>query len=205
MPNPIKNPKIKAAIASSAFSASLFLMNLTPVQAITFQWSFSNNGGGIDGEVAGILDVPEGNNVSATSVILTSTTNPIFENLIGFDFVTLPNFANQFNISGRTITAAQFSTDFNLNDINLNLELNSDVFGDDLSQNQGLFTIAGNPLEPGLCPENCLQTFPLFEANVGQTEFAPTFAPVPESSPVLGLLAIFGLMGINQLRKTVRR
>ncbi len=72
-----------------------------------------------------------------------------------------------------------------------------------------MLTIAGNPLPisdggDGICPENCLQTAPLFGDNTGETEFAPTFTAVPETSPTTGLLVIFGLIGASQLRKTIR-
>jgi hypothetical protein len=186
------------------------LVNLSPVQAIGFNWSFSNIIGGIDGTVSGTLEVPEGNNVSATSVILTSTTNPLFDSLVGVDFVTFPIFSNQFNVTGGQITAALFGTDFFSNTANLSLEFNSGAFGDTNSQNLGLLTVAGNPLPiasggDDICPTECLQTAPLFGDNTGQTEFAPTFTPIPEASPVMGLLGFFGLMGVNQIRKLIRR
>lgn len=87
-------------------------MNITPAQALSFNWSFSNIVGGINGTVSGILEVPEGNNVSATSVILTATTNPVFNSLVGIDFLTYPIFSNRFNVTEGKITASLFGTDF---------------------------------------------------------------------------------------------
>ncbi|OZH54651.1 hypothetical protein AFK68_09580 [Hydrocoleum sp. CS-953] len=211
--------KLKDLIASTVLGAGLFLINLAPAQAIIFNWSFSNNVGGIDGTVSGTLELSEsnGDGVAATSVILKSTTNPVFDDLVGFDFSTVPNFQNQFNVTGGEITAALFGTDFFSNTTNFNLEFNSEVFGDPDSQNLGLLTIAGNPLPTsiggdGICPENCLQTAPLFGDNTGETEFAPTFNAVletspnavPETSPTAGLLVVLGLIGVSQLRKTIR-
>ena len=197
---------IKSVFATGILSTGLILNGVTPAQAITFNWSFSNIVGGETGTVSGTLEVAEGDGVAATSVILTSTTNPLFDSLVGFDFTTVPNFSNQFNVAGGQITAAQFATDYFSNTTNLSLELNADMFGDMDSPNLGLLTIAGNPLPvgiggDGICPSECLQTADLFDANGGQTEFAPTFTPVPETSPTMGLLGVLGLMGVNQIRK----
>ncbi|NEQ86815.1 MAG: hypothetical protein F6K26_44220 [Moorea sp. SIO2I5] len=196
--------QMKAVIATGALlSTGLLLSQITPAQAATFTWSFSNVIGGIDGSVSGILELPEGENVAATSVVFKTTTNPVFDSLVGLDFTTLPNFANEFKVNGGEITAAQFATDFFSNTTNLNLELNTEEFGDPDSQNQALLTLAGNPFD--VCPDDCLETAPIFGDNTGETEFAPTFTAVPEASPVAGLLVTFGLIGVNQLRKTTRR
>ncbi len=74
--------KLKDVIVSTALGAGFFLINLAPAQAITFNWSFSNNVGGIDGTVSGTLEVSEGNGFAATSVILKSTTNSVFDLMI---------------------------------------------------------------------------------------------------------------------------
>ena len=199
---------IKNVLTAGILSTGLVVTGVTSVQAITFNWSFSNVIGGEAGTVSGTLEVAEGFGVAATSVVLTSTTNPLFDSLVGFDFTTLANFSNQFNVEGGEITAAQFGTDFFANATNISLELNADVFADMDSPNLALLTIAGNPLpaDPNggddACPDNCLQTADLFDANGGQTQFAPTFTRVPETSPTMGLLVVLGLMGVHQLRKT---
>jgi hypothetical protein len=197
---------LKTIMTSSLLGTGLLLSQITSVQALTFNWSFSNVIGGVNGTVSGRLEVPEGNGVAASSVVLTSTTNPLFNSLVGFDFTTVPNFQNQFNVTSGQITAAYFGTDFFSNTTNLSLEFNTGIFGDTNSQNLGLFTTAGNPLPitsggNDICPVSCLQTASLFGDNTGATEFAPTFTPVPESSPAIGLLVTLGLVGINQLRR----
>ncbi len=53
----VKNYKVIDVIASTGLGTGLFLINLTPAQAITFNWSFSNQVGGIDGTASGILEV----------------------------------------------------------------------------------------------------------------------------------------------------
>ena len=206
MKNQRKFTQINGLIVSSALGLGFLLMANGSAQAISFNWSFSNVIGGISGTVSGTLDVAEGNDVAASSVILTETSNPIFDSLVGLDFTTLPTFSNRFNVSDGKITAAFFGTDFFSNDTNLSLELNSDVFGDLDSQNLGLLTIAGNPLPiadggDGICPTQCLQTAPLFGSNSGEEQFAPNFTPIPESSPVVGLLTALGLVTGSQLRK----
>jgi hypothetical protein len=148
--------------------------------------------GGVSGTVSGILEVPEGDNVAATSVILTETTQPLFNSLIGVDFVSLPNFQNSFNVSVGQITASFFGTNFFSNSTNLSLEFNSDVFGDDNSQNLGLLTTAGNPLL-GVCTTDCLQTANLIGDNTGNTQFAPVFTPVPEPLTLLGATTAIAL------------
>ncbi|WP_413163702.1 hypothetical protein ACL6C3_29885 [Capilliphycus salinus ALCB114379] len=195
--------QVTSTVATAVVLSAAIALQAPEAKAATFKWDFSNLIGGVDGTVSGTLEVEEGNDVSATSVILTSTTNPIFDSLVGFDFTTLPNFANQFNVEGKKITAARFATDFFSNITNLNMELNSGVFGDPDSQNQGTLTIAGNPFD--VCTEDCLQTAELFGDNTGETQFAPTFKAVPEASPATGLLVTFGLVGVYQLRKTIRR
>ena len=191
-----------STVATAVVLSTAIAFEAPKAQAATFEWGFSNVVGGVDGTVSGTLEVEEGEAVSATSVILTSTTNPIFDSLVGFDFTTLPIFSNLFNVEGKEITAAAFGTDFFSNATNLNLELNSEEFGDLDSQNQGTLTIAGNPFD--VCTEECLQTAELFGDNTGETQFAPTFKAVPEASPATGLLVIFGLVGVNQIRKTIR-
>ncbi|MEB3282895.1 MAG: hypothetical protein VKK42_28640 [Lyngbya sp.] len=200
-----KNIFIQATstVATAVVLSAAIALEAPQAEAATFKWSFSNVIGGIDGTVSGTLEVEEGDEVSATSVVLTSTTNPIFDSLVGFDFTTLPNFTNLFNVEGKEITAAAFATDFFANTTNLNLELNSEEFGDINSQNQGTLTIAGNPFD--VCTQDCLQTAELFGDNTGETQFAPTFKAVPEASPATGLLVTFGLVGVYQLRKTLRR
>jgi hypothetical protein len=181
--------KSKSSIGSVLISLSLLAQ---PAEANTFGWSFSNVVGGISGTVSGILEVPVGNDVAATSVVLTSTSNPIFNSLIGFDFVTLDNFQNRFNVEAGQITASFFGTDYFSGNTNLSLELNSDVFGDDDSPNLGLLTTAGNPLL-GACPSGCLQTAQLSENdNAGQTQFAPVFTAVPEPLSLLGATVAIG-------------
>ncbi len=171
-------------------------------QAATFNWSFSNVVGGVSGTVTGTLEVPEGNGVAATSVILTSTTNPIFDSILGVDFAALPNFDNQFNVVDGMITAASFSNDWTAGTNNIALELNSELFGDTDSQNLGLLTIAGDPLA-GACTADCLQTAALFGDNTGQTEFAPNFTntSVPEPSAILGLLAVSSIGALVSRKK----
>jgi hypothetical protein len=184
--------QVTSTVATAVVLSAAIAFEAPKAEAAIFQWDFSNVVGGLDGTVSGILEVPEGDNVSATSVILTSTTNPLFDSLVGFDFTTLPNFANQFNVEGKKITAARFATDFFANTTNLNLELNSEEFGDLNSQNQGTLTIAGNPFD--VCTEDCLQTAEIFGDNTGETQFAPTFTAVPEPTTAAGLL-IFGALG----------
>lgn len=172
----------------------LFAAGTTSADAALFKWSFSNIVGGVDGTVSGLLEVSEGFDVAATSVILTETTNPIFDSLVGLDFLSISVFSNSFNVVGGNIEAAFFGTGFFAGTTNITMELNSDVFGDTDSQNIGLLTVAGNPLPiadggDGICPVECLQTAPLFGDNVGQTQFAPTFMRVPE--PIS--LALFGV------------
>jgi hypothetical protein len=191
-----------STVATAVVLSAAIAFEAPKAQAATFEWGFSNVVGGVDGTVSGTLEVEEGDGVSATSVILTSTTNPIFDSLVGFDFTTLPNFSNLFNVEGKKITASLFATDFFSNTTNLSLEFNSEEFGDIDSQNLALLTIAGNAFE--VCTEDCLQTAELFGDNTGETQFAPTFKAVPEASPATGLLVIFGLIGVNQIRKTIR-
>jgi hypothetical protein len=195
--------QVTSTVATAVVLSAAIAFEAPKAEAAIFQWEFSNVVGGIDGTVSGLLEVPEGDNVSATSVILTSTTNPLFESLIGFDFTTLPNFSNQFKVEGKKITASLFGTDFFSNTTNLSLEFNSGEFGDLNSQNIALLTIAGNPFD--VCTEDCLQTAEIFGDNTGETQFAPTFTAVPEASPATGLLVTFGLVGVYQLRKTIRR
>jgi hypothetical protein len=179
-----------------AVAAVLCFSAWAPAQAGVFTWSFSNDVGGIDGTVSGTLEVADGLNVAATSVLLTETSNPIFDAVIGLDFTGLPVFSNQFNVVNGVIEAANFSNDWFQSNTNISLELESGVFGDADSQNLGLLTIAGNPLPGGsggddACPTSCLQTAPLFGDNSGQTQFAPVFEPVP--APATGLLMLAGL------------
>ena len=182
---------LKSKFLGSAVLISLSLL-AQPAEANTFSWSFSNVVGGISGTVSGILEVPIGNDVAATSVVLTSTSNPIFNSLIGFDFVTLNNFQNRFNVEAGQITASFFGTDYFSGNTNLSLEFNSDVFGDDDSPNLGLLTTAGNPLS-GVCPSGCLQTAQLSDNdNTGQTQFAPAFTAVPEPLSLLEATVAMG-------------
>ena len=86
--------------------------------------------------------------------------------------------------------------------------MHSDQFGDDNSENLGLLTIAGNPLPvsmggDGICPAQCLQTAPLSGSNIGEKQFAPNFTPIPESSPIAGLLTALGLVAGSQLRQRI--
>ncbi len=192
--------QVTSTVATAVVLSTAIAFEAPKAEAATFTWDFSNVIGGIEGTVSGILEVPEGDNVSATSVILTSTTNPVFDSLIGLDFTTLPNFSNLFNVEGKKITAAQFATDFFANTTNLNLELNSEKFGDINSQNQALLTIAGNPFD--VCTEDCLQTAELFGDNTGETQFAPTFKAVPEPTTAAGLLILGALgAGLTRLKK----
>ena len=188
----VKYKSAKIFLASSTLGVGFLLMSMIPVEAAGFNWSFSNNVGGIDGTVLGTLtlEAPEGENISATSVILTSTTNPLFDSLIGVNFVDLPNFSNGFDVNEGRITAAYFGTDFFSNNINLQLQLNRSL-GAVVAENLGVITVAGDPFN--VCPENCLQTAPIFEDNEGQTQFAPTFTPIPEPSTILSLLTIGGI------------
>lgn len=180
---------LKQILTSTAtaltLSLALGVATASTAQAAIFKWSFSNVIGGVPGTVSGVLTVPNGNDVAATSVILTQTTNPVFAGLVGTDFAALPNFQNQFNVSGGAITASLFGSDFFTNSANLSLEFNAQVFGDDDSENLGLLASGGNPLM-GFCPVNCLQTAELFGSNIGQTQFAPTFVAVPEPMTLLG-------------------
>ena len=208
MKNQRKIGQLNGLVISSALGLGLLLISNDSAQAVSFNWSFSNVIGGIGGTVSGTLEVPEGNDVAASSVILTETTNPVFDSLVGLDFTTLSIFSNRFNVSDGKITAAFFGTDFFSNDTNLSLELNSEQFGDDNSENLGLLTIAGNPLPvneggDGICPAQCLQTAPLLGSNSGEEQFAPNFTPIPESSPVVGLLTALGLVAGTQLRKSI--
>ncbi|ELR98228.1 PEP-CTERM sorting domain-containing protein [Gloeocapsa sp. PCC 73106] len=194
------NVLLKSIVSGAFLTVGSWLLSINTAEAATFRWSFSNVIGGINGTVSGTLEVPEGDSVAASSVILTSTSNPVFDSLVGFDFTTLSNFANSFNVSGNSITAAQFATDFFANTTNLNLELNSQEFGDDDSQNNGLITTAGNPLQ-GVCPGECIQTSQLLESNLGQTQFAPTFEPIPEPITILGSLTALGFATIMKSTK----
>ena len=182
-----KRPRTLPAIL---LGAGLLLAGAAPAQAGLFNWSFSNVVGGTAGTVGGTLQVGEGAGVSASSVVLTSTTNPAFDSLIGLDFAGLPNFSNSFNVSSGNIVAAAFANDWFAGSIaNISLELNSNVFGDTNSQNLGLLTMAGNPLDTGTCPAGCLQTATVLGDNTGQTQFAPVFtAQVPEPAPLALLL-----------------
>jgi hypothetical protein len=182
---------LKTTFFGGAALASALLL-APSAQAGIFQWSFSNVVGGVSGTVTGTLEVPEGNDVAATSVILTQTTNPVFAGIVGTDFALLPNFQNRFNVSGGTITASLFGSNFFVNPTNLSLEFNADVFGDNDSENLGLLASGGNPLL-GFCPDNCLQTAELNGSNDGQTQFAPTFTAVPEPMTLLGATAAIAL------------
>jgi hypothetical protein len=196
--NIIKRFLSRAAAAKSfgvsraiLLGAGFFLGGSAPVNATLYQWSFSNVVGGLSGTVGGTLEVGEGTEVAASSVILTSSTNPAFTSLIGLDFAGLPNFSNKFNVVGGSILAAAFANDWFAGSVaNISLELNSNVFGDNNSQNLGLLTTAGNPLTGGVCTAGCLQTANVSADNTGQTQFAPVFtAQVPEPGPLALLSA----------------
>ena len=112
MNNRRKIGQVNGFVVSTTLGLGLLLIANNSAQAISFNWSFSNIIGGIDGTVSGTLEVLEGNDVAASSVILTETTNPIFDSLVGLDFTTLPVFSNRFNVSDGKITAAFFGTNF---------------------------------------------------------------------------------------------
>ncbi|MFN5514883.1 MAG: PEP-CTERM sorting domain-containing protein [Cyanobacteriota bacterium] len=187
------NFTVKSTIAVLTCTLTLGLATGSTAQAAVFKWSFTNVIGGVHGTASGVLRVPSGNDVAATSVILTQTTNPVFAGLVGTDFALLPNFRNQFNVGGGSVTAALFGSDFFANSANLSLEFNAEVFGDDDSENLGLLASGGNPLL-GFCPGNCLQTAALNGSNAGQTQFAPTFVAVPEPMTLVsaGVAIAFG-------------
>lgn len=190
------------SLGATAFISLILLSQ--PAKASTFTWSFSNVIGGINGTVSGTLEVPVGNNVAATSVVLTSTTNPLFDSLIGFDFTTLDNFQNRFNVGGGQITASFFGTNYfsGSSTTNLSLELNANLLGDGDSPNLALLTIGGNPLL-GICPTNCLQTAALSDNdNTGQTQFGPVFTPVPEPLTLLGATAAMGFGAVFKRRSS---
>jgi len=176
---------LKQTLMSTVIALTCAVGASSTVQAAVFKWSFTNVIGGVPGTVSGVLTVPNGTDVAATSVILTQTTNPVFAGLVGTDFAALPNFQNRFNVAGGAITASLFGSDFFSNSDNLSLEFNADVFGDDDSENLGLLAAGGNPLQ-GFCPANCLQTAELNGSNAGQTQSAPTFVAVPEPMTLLG-------------------
>lgn len=175
-----------------------------PAQAALFNWTFSNVVGSVSGTVSGTLEVPEGMGVSATSVVLTATTNPVFDGLVGLDFLSLDTFSNSFNVAGGAILAASFANDWFQAGThpNISLELNSGVFGDVDSQNLGLLTLAGNPLPVGIGGDDacniggCLQTATIFGDNAGQTQFAPRFEAVP--APATLALILIGLAGLRR-------
>ncbi|MEB3174221.1 MAG: hypothetical protein VKN60_03390, partial [Cyanobacteriota bacterium] len=69
---------LKQTLMSTVIALTCAVGASSTVQAAVFKWSFTNVIGGVPGTVSGVLTVPNGTDVAATSVILTQTTNPVF-------------------------------------------------------------------------------------------------------------------------------
>ncbi|GCL60237.1 PEP-CTERM sorting domain-containing protein [Microcystis aeruginosa] len=154
--------------------ATVATATLAPVaSAATFNFSFGNVTGPVNGTVQGTLTLPDGDgtNLAATSLIVTSAPSALGYTL---PFNVLANFtsvaANSFTVSGGVITASSFAAQ-NLTGA-LSLNFFPGTFG-------SVFTLQG--------------AANVFSGVVDVNSTTLTFTPVPEPATVLGLLSVAGV------------
>ncbi|MCZ8250449.1 MULTISPECIES: PEP-CTERM sorting domain-containing protein [unclassified Microcystis] len=165
---------LKSSLCYSVALATVATATLAPVaSAATFNFSFSNVTGPVNGTVQGTLTLPDGDgtNLAATSLIVTSAPAALgytlpFDVLANFTFV----FGNSFTVSGGVITASSFAAENSTEALTLNF----------LPGSVGnLFSVAG--AGDG------------FSGVVDVNSTTLTFTPVPEPATVLGLLSVAGV------------
>ncbi|UZO75925.1 PEP-CTERM sorting domain-containing protein [Microcystis aeruginosa str. Chao 1910] len=154
--------------------ATVATATLAPVaSAATFNFSFDNVEGPVNGNVQGTLTLPDGDgtDLAATSLIVTSAPSALGYTL---PFNVLANFTgvidNSFTVSGGVITASSFAAQ-NLTEA-LTLNFFPGTFG-------SVFTLPG--------------AVNAFSGVVDVNSTTLTFTPVPEPATVLGLLSVAGV------------
>ena len=164
---------LKSSFCYSVALATVATATLAPVaSAATFNFSFGNVEGPVNGTVQGTLTLPDGDGTNAaTSLIVTSAPSALGYTL---PFDVLANFtnvaANSFTVSGGVITASSFLA---LNSTEaLSLNFSPGNFG-------SLFTLLG--------------AVNAFSGVVDVNSTTLTYSPVPEPATVLGLLSVAGV------------
>ena len=169
---------LKSSLCYSVALATVATATLAPVaSAATFNFSFSNVTGPVNGTVQGTLTLPDGDgtNLAATSLIVTSAPAAL-----GY---TLPlnvpaNFGvliNSFTVSGGVITASYFFADNSTGALTLNF----------LPGSVGnLFSVAG-------AGDGFSGVVDVNSTTLTYSPAAPT--TVPEPATVLGLLSVAGV------------
>ncbi|NCQ91537.1 MAG: PEP-CTERM sorting domain-containing protein [Microcystis aeruginosa LG13-03] len=170
---------LKSSLCYSVALATVATATLAPVaSAATFNFSFSNVTGPVNGTVQGTLTLPDGDgtNLAATSLIVTSAPAALGYTL---PFNVLANFtglvSNSFTVSGGVITASSFAAQSMGGALALNFVPGS--FG-------SVFTVQG--------PASAFSG--VVDVNSTTLTYSPA-APttVPEPSTVLGLLSVAGV------------
>ena len=165
---------LKSSFCYSVALATVATATLAPVaSAATFNFSFDNVEGPVNGNVQGTLTLPDGDgtDLAATSLIVTSAPSALGYTL---PFNVLANFTgvidNSFTVSGGVITASSFAAQ-NLTEA-LTLNFFPGTFG-------SVFTLPG--------------AVNAFSGVVDVNSTTLTFTPVPEPATVLGLLSVAGV------------
>jgi hypothetical protein len=169
---------LKSSLCYSVALATVATATLAPVaSAATFNFSFSNVTGPVNGTVQGTLTLPDGDgtNLAATSLIVTSAPAALGYTL---PFDVLANFGvsiSSFTVSGGVITASSFLAQNSTEALTLNFSPGN--FG-------SLFTVQGSGTAfSGVVDVN--------STTLTYSPAAPT--TVPEPATVLGLLSVAGV------------
>ena len=145
--------------------------------AATFNFSFSNVTGPVNGTVQGTLTLPDGDGTNAaTSVIVTSAPAALGYTLPFNVLANFPNVvSNAVTVSGGVITASSFLAQINADSFSLNYF--PSILG-------SLFSVLGaGDIFSGV--------FDINSTTLTYSPAAPT--TVPEPATVLGLLSVAGV------------